>query len=62
MDGDYEANFLYYAIHKLHWSPSMLDEWFDAEDEVKAFYYASTQIKIENDKKQADEIKRKSKR
>jgi hypothetical protein len=39
----------------------MLDEWFEAENEVKAFYYASTQIKVENDKKQADEIKRKSK-
>jgi hypothetical protein len=28
---------------------------------MKAFYYASTQIKIENDKKEAEEIKRKSK-
>jgi hypothetical protein len=40
----------------------MIEEWFDSESEVKAFYYASTQIKIENDKKQSDEIKRKNKR
>ena len=40
----------------------MLYEWFEAEPELKAFYYASTQIKIDSDKKQADEIKRNSNR
>jgi len=43
----------------LHWSPSKIDEFLESEDEIKAFYYACVQIKIENDKKQAAEIKRK---
>ena len=40
----------------------MLDEWFDAENNVKAFYYASTQIKIDNDKKEANKIERTGKK
>jgi hypothetical protein len=49
---------LHYAIQKLHWSPSQVSEWLDAEQEMKALYYASTQVKIERDKKHADEAKR----
>lgn len=53
---------MHYAIHKLHWPPSQLEEWFASEMETKAFYYASTQIKIEKDKKDADEMKRKNRK
>ena len=62
MEGDTEANFLHYAIHKLHWSPSQLDEWLDCEPEMKAFYYGSTELKIEQDKKELEKIKKSSRR
>jgi len=62
LEGDTEANFIHYAIHKLHWSPSQLDEWLDCGPEMKAFYYGSTELKIELDKKEAERIKRSSRR
>lgn len=62
MEGDYEANFLHYAIQKLHWSPSVLDEWFESDGNVKAFYYASTRIKAEAEEKEAKKMKKGAKR
>jgi regulator of sigma D len=61
LDGDPEANLLHIAIEKWHWSPSQIDEWFNAEQSVKAFYYASVDIKAKRDKEEADKIKTKSK-
>jgi hypothetical protein len=52
---------MHYAIHKLHWSPSQIREWLDSDMEMKAAYYGSTKLKIEHDKKEIEEIKRKSK-
>lgn len=49
---------MHYAIHKLHWSPSKIDEWFDCPQEVKAFYYGSLALKIERDRKEAEKAKR----
>jgi len=62
LEGDTEANFLHYAVHKLHWSPSQLDEWLDCGQEMKAFYYGSISLKIEQDKKEYDKINRSTKR
>ena len=53
---------MYYAIHKLHWSPSEIAQWFDSESEVKAFYYACMEVKAENDKKEADRMKKESRK
>jgi len=53
---------MYYAIHKLHWSPSEIEQFLDSESEVKAFYYACMEIKAENDKKEADRMKKESRK
>jgi hypothetical protein len=39
-----------------------LNEWFDADQNVKAFYYASTELKVKHDKEEADKIKKNGKR
>jgi hypothetical protein len=57
LEGDFESNFIHFAIQKLHWSPSEIDEWFNASEETQAFYYASTQVKIDSDKKEAAKLK-----
>jgi regulator of sigma D len=61
VDGDPEANLLHFAIQKLHWSPSQINEWLDADQSVKALYYASVTIKAAHDKEEAARIKAKSK-
>jgi hypothetical protein len=33
-------------------------EWFNAGQSVKAFYFASTELKIQRDKKEAAKIKK----
>ena len=45
-----EACFIHYAIHKLHWPPSLVFEWLGSPRSVKAFYLGSTLLKIEKDK------------
>ena len=62
MGGDTDANFLHYAIHKLHWSPSQINEWLDSEAPVKVFYLGSLELKIEHDRKEEQEMKRKAKK
>lgn len=62
MEGDSDANFIHYAIQKLHWSPSQVNEFMDSDEYMKSLYYASIQIKMENDKKRQKEIERKSKK
>lgn len=58
VDDDAEANFLHFAIQKLHWSPSELQEWLDSDQTMKAAYYASTDLKATHDKEESDKIKR----
>ena len=53
---------MYYAIHKLHWSPLEIEQFLDSESEVKAFYYACMEIKAEYDKKEADRMKKESRK
>jgi hypothetical protein len=61
VDGDPEANFLHFAIQKLHWSPSQINEWLDADQSVKALYYASVSVKVQADKEEAAKIKSQNK-
>lgn len=53
---------MHHAVNKLHWSPSQIKEWFDAEQSVRAFYYASIELKAKHDEKEAAKIPRKGKR
>ena len=48
--------FAHIAIEKWHWTPSQFEDFFAAEDNVKALYYASLKVKGEG-----EEMKRKSK-
>lgn len=43
-----DANYAYYALHKLHMLPS---EWCELEENEKAFIRASIDIRIEEEKK-----------
>lgn len=52
---------LHIAIEKWHWSPSEIEEWLDAEQSVKALYYASIEVKVRHDKEEAARIQSKSK-
>jgi hypothetical protein len=65
LDGDFEADFLHYAIQKLRWALSELALFLDVEPSdinLKAFLYASTQIRIDAEKKEAEKAKSKGKR
>lgn len=55
--GDGEANYAYYALHKLHILPSV---FLEMDEEEKAFVIAAIRIRTENDKKKKQEIERKS--
>ncbi|MBR4026686.1 MAG: hypothetical protein IKJ01_03895 [Lachnospiraceae bacterium] len=57
--GDPEANFAYYALHKLHILPSV---FLEMDEREKLFVIASIQIKIEKDKKEKEEAERKAKK
>lgn len=54
MQGDAEFNLAHFALQKLHIIPSVLA---DMDDKEKAFIYASIQIRIEQEKKEAAKIK-----
>lgn len=58
-EGDGEANFAYYALHKLHILPSVFSEM---EEQEKAFVIAAIQIKMENEKKERKRAESKTKR
>lgn len=58
MGGDFDSNIAHYCIHKLKWKPSTYDSMPIQE---KAFIAASIQIKIDEEKKEAKELKRKNK-
>ena len=49
----------YYCLHEFHWEPS---KFLGLERRERAFVVAAIQLKIENDKKQEKEAKRKRKR
>lgn len=51
-----EANFAYYALHKLYILPSQFLELDEAE---KAFIVAAIKVKMENDRKKEKEIAKK---
>lgn len=59
MEGDEDANYAYYALHKFHWKPA---DFLDLNPYERAFIKAAIDIRIENEKKEADEQKRKAKR
>ncbi|MCI8788298.1 MAG: hypothetical protein HFH92_04150 [Lachnospiraceae bacterium] len=58
-EGDWEANYAYYALHKLHILPKKFLKMGETE---KAFVIAAIKIKIENDKKKEKEIRQKAKK
>ncbi len=56
---NYNFIFAYYALLKLHIRPSV---FLNMEREEKAFVTAAIKVKMENDKKQEQEAKRKARR
>lgn len=59
MEGDAEANYAYYALHKFRWAPS---QFFALDPYEMAFVIAAIDIKVENDKKEAEKAKRKGRK
>lgn len=49
---------MHYCIQKLHWKPW---EYLELNDKQKAFTIASIQLRIENEKKEADKAKKRRK-
>ncbi len=58
MEGDGEANYAYYALHKFHWLPSV---FLELDPYERAFVIAAIDVRVENEKKEAAKIKAKSK-
>lgn len=58
-EGDGEANYAYYALHKLHILPSV---FLEMEEQEKAFVIAAIKIKVENDKKEKKKAESKAKK
>ena len=56
MQGDAEFNLAHFALQKLHILPSQLESM---EQKEKAFIYASIQVRVETEKKEANKIKAK---
>lgn len=56
MQGDAEFNLAHFALQKLHILPSELESMSQRE---KAFIYASIQVRIEAEKKEANKLKAK---
>ncbi len=57
--GDWEANFAYYALLKLHILPSV---FLAMDEQEKAFTVAAIKVKMEADKKEKKKIDSKSKK
>ncbi|MBD5461513.1 MAG: hypothetical protein HDR24_00410 [Lachnospiraceae bacterium] len=51
--GDWEANFAYYALIKLHILPSV---FLEMDEQEKAFVVASIEMKCKSDKKEKQRI------
>lgn len=58
MEGDLASNYAYYALHKFHWKPS---EFLALDSYERAFVEAAIDIRIEKEKKEADQAARKAK-
>ena len=58
-EGQWEANYAYFALHKLHIKVS---DFISMDRYEKAFTIACIDIRIEKEKKEEEKIKRKSKR
>lgn len=58
MEGDLEANYAYYALHKFHWKPS---EFLALDAYERAFVEAAIDIRVEKEKKEADQAARTAK-
>ena len=56
MQSDVEFNLAHFALQKLKILPSQLDNMSQKE---KAFIYASIQVRVETEKKEANKIKAK---
>jgi hypothetical protein len=48
---------LHFAIQRLHWSPSDIKKWFEAENEVKAFYFASAELRVKTEAEEREKIR-----
>lgn len=59
MEGDDEAPYVHYALHKLRIRPS---EFVTMDEQEKAFIFASIIIKAKQDKEQEREVKRNANR
>ncbi len=59
MEGDAEANYAYYALHKFHWTPRA---FLALDPYERAFVIAAIDIRAENEKKEAEKIKHSGKK
>ena len=59
MEGEIEANYAYYALHKFRWKPS---EFLALDPYEMAFVVAAIDIRIDKEKKEDAAMKRKAKR
>lgn len=59
MEGDEEANYAYYALHKFRWKPTY---FLETDPYEKAFIIAAIDVRVEQEKKEAAEAKSKSRR
>jgi len=48
---------LHYAIQKHGWKPSEIEEWLACSSEMRALYFASMELKAEQDRKREQEMK-----
>ncbi|MBQ3551243.1 MAG: hypothetical protein IJA41_09740 [Clostridia bacterium] len=58
-EGDPEANYAYYALHKFRWKPS---EFLAMDPYEQAFVIAAIDVRVEKEKQEAAAAKRKAKR
>ncbi|MBP3448370.1 MAG: hypothetical protein J6K51_05065 [Clostridia bacterium] len=57
MEGEAEANYAYYALHKFRWKPS---EFLALDPYEQAFVVAAIDVRIDKEKKEAAAAKRKA--
>jgi len=59
LEGEAEANYAYYALHKFRWKPS---EFLALDPYEQAFVVAAIDVRVDKEKKEAAAAKRKSSR
>ena len=59
MEGEAEANYAYYALHKFRWKPSV---FLALDPYEQAFVIAAIDVRVEKEKQEALAAKRKAKR